>query len=602
MSFESNNMFNVQVNEIDNSCPLATQPQNMNVKLKPHQLSLLYSCKKFEESFIVWNESKIKTFIGVIGDRVGSGKSFVVLALISSGSSSGESLNTIRTFASNHVILHTKKKEALENLNLLVVPHNLVQQWTTYLRSYFPNLRVLYLTKSKGFNNLYETDLNILDLLVVSSTLYNRVAKYFSDNKIRLKRVFFDEADSINISSCEKVESDFYWFVTASFSNLLYPRGFNGYDMNQRKYIMHALGIRNTGFLKNIFIDLASSTEASQLARVLVLKNSDDFINESIHLPEPITNFILCRTPVAINVLNGLVDKYIIDCLVANDIESALEYVNPYNRTNEENIIKCLIRKLQKQVKNIELRLEYIQQVEYDTESERQHETKKWEDKIIEINRQMTGIKERIQSNNACCICYDELQKKTIVPCCSNSFCFKCIQLWLSKSNKCPLCAKMIERYNLYVVEDTNTEIVEFSERIHESNDKLTNLRNLLLFRLDENSKILIFSLYENTFLTIGKMLNENNVKYAYLKGNMYQINNTIQNYKDNDIRVLFVNSRNYGSGLNLENTTDVILFHKFDSEIEKQVIGRAQRYGRTQPLRIWYLLYNNEYHPSLVE
>jgi SNF2 family DNA or RNA helicase len=70
---------------------------------------------------------------------------------------------------------------------------------------------------------------------------------------------------------------------------------------------------------------------------------------------------------------------------------------------------------------------------------------------------------------------------------------------------------------------------------------------------------------------------------------------NTVAAYKTRDLDVLLVNSNNYGSGLNLENTTDVVLFHKLDSEVEHQVVGRALRMGRTSPLNVWYLLYEHE-------
>ena len=36
-------------------------------------------------------------------------------------------------------------------------------------------------------------------------------------------------------------------------------------------------------------------------------------------------------------------------------------------------------------------------------------------------------------------------------------------------------------------------------------------------------------------------------------------------------------------------------MFHKFDANIENQVIGRAQRFGRKNPLNIHYLLNENE-------
>jgi SNF2 family DNA or RNA helicase len=52
---------------------------------------------------------------------------------------------------------------------------------------------------------------------------------------------------------------------------------------------------------------------------------------------------------------------------------------------------------------------------------------------------------------------------------------------------------------------------------------------------------------------------------------------------------------KNYGCGLNIEKTTDIIMFHRFDNQAEQQLIGRAQRMGRTEPLKVHYLLYENE-------
>ena len=52
---------------------------------------------------------------------------------------------------------------------------------------------------------------------------------------------------------------------------------------------------------------------------------------------------------------------------------------------------------------------------------------------------------------------------------------------------------------------------------------------------------------------------------------------------------------KNYGSGLNLENSTDLIIMHKMKPEYEEQVIGRAQRPGRKGVLNVWKILYENE-------
>jgi SNF2 family DNA or RNA helicase len=101
------------------------------------------------------------------------------------------------------------------------------------------------------------------------------------------------------------------------------------------------------------------------------------------------------------------------------------------------------------------------------------------------------------------------------------------------------------------------------------------------------------------TFDSITALLTRMDKKHRFLKGNDPQIRSILKQYRDGDLNILFINARNLGSGLNLENTTDIIMFHKLDTEIEKQVIGRAQRYGRTSALNIWYLLHENEYEQT---
>jgi hypothetical protein len=55
------------------------------------------------------------------------------------------------------------------------------------------------------------------------------------------------------------------------------------------------------------------------------------------------------------------------------------------------------------------------------------------------------------------------------------------------------------------------------------------------------------------------------------------------------------LNAKNYGSGLNLQMTTDIIIYHKMSKDLENQVIGRGQRLGRTDALNVHYLYYENE-------
>jgi hypothetical protein len=59
---------------------------------------------------------------------------------------------------------------------------------------------------------------------------------------------------------------------------------------------------------------------------------------------------------------------------------------------------------------------------------------------------------------------------------------------------------------------------------------------------------------------------------------------------------VLFLDASLFAAGLNLQAATDLVLLHRFRKPgATAQVIGRAQRLGRTGALNVWHLLHANE-------
>jgi SNF2 family DNA or RNA helicase len=53
------------------------------------------------------------------------------------------------------------------------------------------------------------------------------------------------------------------------------------------------------------------------------------------------------------------------------------------------------------------------------------------------------------------------------------------------------------------------------------------------------------------------------------------------------ELSVIFLNSRFNGAGINLQIADDIILYHKMAEGLRKQVLGRALRIGRTDPLLV---------------
>lgn len=484
--------------------------------------------------------------------------------------------------------------------NVIVIPHNLSSQWEQYVKNFGAIQKYKVISRTKMLEQ-FEADLENVesyDLIVVTATYFRRVVDLFQDRKVRLHRIFFDEVDSLNTSGCANMQAKFLWFVTASYGNIIYPRGYNRYDPSTGTYVWYAHGIKHSGFVRSMFQDL--STCPRLIFKALVVKNSEGFIESSMRLPEMVYTTIKCRTPYAINILNGIVDRNVIESLNAGDVEGAISFISVNNRGSRENIVEIILEKMNNQLKNYELHRTMISGLVYDDERERVTDIANLNRKIDDVTNKITEMKRRMQSNTMCSICYDDIQNQTITPCCQNSYCFKCIQIWLSKGrDSCPMCKSVLRSAMLYVVDNNAviaTPTLPPPDVLNDEFDKLQNLEILLKHKFgSEGHKVLIFTSSENFLQQVMLTLRKISKPFEIIRGNGDQVNSIIKRYKSDALNVLLVNSHNAGVGLNLENTTDIIMMQKYDTQFEAQIIGRAQRLGRQTPLNVYYLLHENE-------
>lgn len=121
---------------------------------------------------------------------------------------------------------------------------------------------------------------------------------------------------------------------------------------------------------------------------------------------------------------------------------------------------------------------------------------------------------------------------------------------------------------------------------------KHTVLENLIQkIKSQPFSKWLIFNDDANAIFDTESLFEHGGIKYAMLDGgNVEKVSKTIADFKskaESSIQVLIVNSSSEGCGLNLENATHVLFMHATNQLLVEQIIGRAQRFGRTGPLTI---------------
>lgn len=450
------------------------------------------------------------------------------------------------------------------------------------------------------------------------------------------ERVFIDEANSIKIPKCQYAYGKYNWFITSSVEDLLVPTGKKNYYSN--KILIN--GIKGSGFIKETFLHNMDTRKYGSI-QDMFLKNRDDFVVESFQLPEPIFTKHSCYTPPEITALQNVGMPEVIHALNAGDVKSAINQVGCQVKDNESivelvltNINEELIgRKTVLETKKIKLESciieinqiksdmddykqqmneENISNTEYNFYQEQIHillesltnvnnkkssikaSIKNYDKKIKDLESKATSLTERISNieSKSCPVCMQIVSNACMTPCCKNIFCFQCLALSCNyNNNTCPLCRTKINMKNVTAI---STDVLETNDI---DNVKLpTKLENLIKIINDNpGGRFLVFSEFDNSFNNIEIELKKNNISFSKLSGSSGRVTNIIKDFSQNQIQVLLLNAKNYGSGLNLQMTTHIILFHRMSNDLEKQIIGRGQRLGRTTRLSVNYLCYENE-------
>ena len=621
--------------------PLAEQPPGVGVELKRHQRAALHACMRLETESVPLSEipelrrggachpaDALRTKVGVLGDRVGAGKSFVLLGLLAATKGKAfEPGPAVRTYGGGRVVVTMRETTRSIGTTLLVIPHNLCGQWESYVASFFPRgsgVSSVCVSRTKHLQALraaLDREEGV-DIIIVINTFYCHVANVLNDRRVRVRRMLVDEADTISLPGNLIVDAAFYWFVTASYASMFE----NGHHMYNGR------GSRTRAWLvRSVFADF-TTLSSRDVAQAIVVRSDDAFVRSSMCVPDPETARVLCRAPWPLRVLKGVADRYIIDCLNAGDVPAAIQHINPCNRDTEANIVSVLVDKYVKEARNVDLQIACAKQFEYNAPEERDVELQRLERRRCELDANVSNIRARIAGTGACCICYEPIVRhKSMTPCCSNAFCFACIGRWVTHppggggSSTCPLCKTALTSTDLLVVvteeeeEDGSSgsgpsraqakdaqaeggqakdaQAKDAQAKDAQAKDKLGMLEDILRDRCapQRGAKVLIFSTHDHPFKEITEVLDRLRISFRLLRGNHFVVNKIVDEYKTGALDVLLVNTAHYGCGLNLENTSDIIMYHRVRPDVENQIVGRAMRMGRADQLKIWHMLYENE-------
>jgi SNF2 family DNA or RNA helicase len=603
----------LNLNNIDeiSECCIELSIQS-NIQLKKHQIALIHKCMNLENNSIPMDggesleslesvgkggvfSKEMKTRIGIIGDKVGSGKSFSILGLFLTNLKPLIRIKGITNHGMGHIMFDCNEREYDEylDMNVIVCSFGLINQWTEYVTGFSKEFK-LGVVNNRASLLKFQKNYKTFNIVLVSASFYRYFQEFLTDQSIHVTRCVFDEVDSVSIPCAKEIPTYFNWFVSASYKNILYPyTKWAHSDIDHSPYLLYS-GITNNSFVKSIFGSLLRNIANRDIVNIqkIVMKCKDSFVDESFLLPDPVKFLIICEN-LHVTLLDGITSDNIIRSLNAGDVNTAISFIDKQKVGTQEQITMIVKESLRISATNAMIMLESTRNMIFSSDKQKQNKIDNLQAEFDAVNLKSKLLEERITCSNVCSICFCEFDNKSITDCCKNAFCLKCICKWISQKPNCPLCKEHLTPEKLYVIGTAHDEI-SVSSTENRLYDKFISLVHLIekIFQ-KENSKVVIFSEYEQTFSKIEDTFKKMNIKVGFLKGN--NIHNVIRNFKYGDTNILLVNSSAYGSGINLENTTDIVLFHNFDTQIEEQVIGRAQRPGRTNQLNIHYLLYKNE-------
>lgn len=640
----------------DGDNKIIDQPNDIKLKLKNYQKTMIYEMflREQKQGFFTSKYNFLATNIGILGDQVGCGKTLMVLGLISykklhkfyypnapasyiryqviknkynfDGKTNREDfikeiIKYIPSYCEGFSIMddfYLKRPndlyineevpfDSIKNIptNLIVLPHNLIRQWKNHIEkhtslTYFfiSSVRELRKIKNNGVKSLAN-----FDIVICNASKYNDFVEL--SKEYRWERVFFDEAHSINIPKSKFIFAKFYWFITATYKSII--------------------SRRNTGFLRTLFQNYARRLRQNNIYDFnrFILKTDPQCVKEEFVLPDPIIHNHISEKPLWIQVIENSIDsefpnmKEMMYAELKKDMKEYLLNFSIFTSMTEfyeKNVVLTYIKWLKSReswqfrraqifeenlrdfMSNYELRSYYGRGFHREVER-KQGLISKYNRRAIGYVDKRLKITNKIKKLFLCSFCIKPLIEYYQAKCSNNerhNICTQCKDkldvlrnnaenTWVDECHIC--CQGTIHMHNtIYTKERIKIE--------KQHNTKLEHIHQLLN---NPNKKFLVFSNFSSLFDMYLKDFKKNNIKYGILKGNNNVISKRLRDFKTGKTNVLLLNGKHYGSGLNLQDASDIIITHKISKDVETQVVGRANRMGRNGALNIHYIIFENE-------
>jgi SNF2 family DNA or RNA helicase len=547
-----------------NNIQLVTQPQNLNKTLFNHQLASIYQMEKMErEQMIEYAKGIKETRLGVLADKTGYGKTLSMIGLISRDKMEWNLevpfVKEVVTTESSGLV-RNREIERYDKLptSLILVSPSIVSQWKQEFSHSDLKVEIVASRRDVDF-----VEVEKYDVIIVTVPMYNNLAMSYS--RYAWKRFIFDEPGHVRVSGMKEINAGFNWLVTATPEAItLKHRNCSGSFMKK---------IIGDGWLK-----------FEEKFEGMILRNDLDFVKTSFEMPPTHNHYYKCFQPI-LRTISGMVNDTIHTMIAAGNIEGAIVALGGKKTKNIIELVKQ--EKLEEQAK-IQTNIHIYRDIKKDNKKLKiaLEQEKRIKEQLDQLNIRFESM---LKDN--CPICTGKLNNPVLEPKCQNLFCGQCLLTWLEKKQDCPMCRSPIDTTDLIYLSNENSTSND-STSVIVKEKQYTPLEKTLEILLSKNNdgKFIIFSEHNASFDPICRLLNENKISFTLVKGTHNSRKKSIDNFKYGDTKVIFLNSNFNGAGINLQEATDIILYHEMSISTQNQIIGRANRIGRSKPLQIHHL------------
>ena len=535
---------------MDPAIKVVPQPEGIQTPLYIHQRANIYRMEQLEKTKQVQldPDTHMITNVGILGDPPGTGKTKTILGLIARDRMPWKNplVDCSQQICSNldgSIRIIRKETFGAIGVNLVTVPLSIFEQWEKELRD-------TKLSYKMVADRASITDLERYQVVVCTINMYNDVVRKYGE--FVFKRFIYDEMDSAYIPNMAKIRAGFIWCVSATFGSVL--------EEIRRSRKVHCL--------KQIFHNILSFEYSREelLNTITVCSSQRERDLTPINVPVLHKYYHIVQAPV-VQELDQYIEPSLKEMIEAGDIRGAIKHLG--GEEDDSNLADLIRRRAQHAVSEAERKVgEY--------KGRQQEEWKQRLDRAVQVLADIDARIARIEMDN-CVLCTLPMKSPVLYNCCQHVTCLGCLSRWKQLNHTCPFCRT--DNFGITYLKSHDHALPQ-EEKKEEVKLPPTNFDHLIGV-IQPGKKVLLFAGYDQQFKEILAHLRKHNITGATLSGSVTARQNILDSYTKGNLQVLILNSRMNGAGLNLQVTTDVVMWHSMPQNLTTQLVARAVRYGQ---------------------